>query len=196
MGGRVPVCTLKVFLDKEQALPDGWWQISVTDNPDQAGALGYHELTSRGTPLGRVFAGLIYGAECRAVTLSLKLLEMLADPWIDWCTQGTDGKIYALEVCDAVESDKLGYEIDGVLVSDFITPAWVESTRADRVDFKRRIAKPLECAAGGYISVLDAAGGWTQVAARDEPSAAIPLGSRIQTRNLGKAEWRRSQHRL
>ena len=90
-----------VFLDKEQALPEGWWQISVTDNPDQAGALGYHELTSRGTPLGRVFAGLIYGAECRAVTLSLELLEMLADPWIDWCTQGTDGKIYALEVCDA-----------------------------------------------------------------------------------------------
>jgi len=41
-----------VFLDKEQALPDGWWQISVTDNHDQAGALGYHELTSRGTPLG------------------------------------------------------------------------------------------------------------------------------------------------
>ncbi len=66
------------------------------DNPDQAGALGYHELTSRGTPLGKV-----------------------------------------------VESDKLGYEIDGVMVSDFITPAWFEPTRADRVDFKRRIAKPL-----------------------------------------------------
>jgi len=31
VGGRVPVCTLKVFLDKEQALPDGWWQISVTE---------------------------------------------------------------------------------------------------------------------------------------------------------------------
>jgi hypothetical protein len=131
-----------------------------------------------------------------AVRLSHELLEMLADPWINWCAQGTDGKIYALEVCDAVESDKLGYEIDGVLVSDFTTPAWFEPTRADRVDFKRRIAKPLELAAGGYISMLDAAGGWTRVAARDEPSAAIPLGSRIQRRNLGKAEWRRSQHRL
>jgi len=54
--------------------------------------------------------------------------------------RGTDGKIYALEVCDAVESDKLGYEIDGVMVSDFITPAWFEPTR-------------------------------------DEPSAAIQLGS-------------------
>ena len=64
---------------------------------------------------------------------------MLADPWINWCAQGTDGKIYALEVCDAVESDKLGYEIDGVMVSDFITPAWFEPTRADRVDFKHQL---------------------------------------------------------
>ncbi len=114
------------------------------DNPDQAGALGYHELTSRGTPLGKVFAGLdLRSGVSWTVTLSHELLEMLADPWINWCAQGTDGKIYALEVCDAVESDKLGYEIDGVMVSDFITPAWFEPTRADRVDFKRRIAKPL-----------------------------------------------------
>jgi hypothetical protein len=167
------------------------------DNPDQAGALGYHELTSRRTHLEKVFSGLDVrtGVSCN-VTPSHELLEMLADPWINWCAQGTDGKIYALEVCDTAESDKLGYEIDGVMVSDFITPAWFEATRADRVDFKRRIAKPLELAAGGYISVLDAAGGCTQVAARDEPSAAIPLGSRRQRRNLGKAEWRRSQHRF
>ena len=69
---------------------------------------------------------------------------MLADPWINWCAQGSDGKIYALEVCDAVEADELGYEIDGVLVSDFITPSWFEPTRADRVDFKRRVRNPLQ----------------------------------------------------
>ena len=75
------------------------------------------------------------------VTLSHELLEMLADPWINWCAQGDDGKIYALEVCDAVEADRMGYEIDGVLVSDFITPSWFEPTHADRVDFKGRIVK-------------------------------------------------------
>ena len=80
---------------------------------------------------------------------------MLADPWINWCAQGSDGRIYALEVCDAVEADRLGYEIDGVLVSDFITPSWFEPTHADRVDFKRRILKPLQLAEGGYISVLE-----------------------------------------
>lgn len=115
-----------------------------------------------------------------------------ADPWINWCAQGSDGKIYALEVCDAVESDRLGYEIDGVLVSDFITPSWFEPTHADRVDFKRRILNPLQLASGGYISVLDAGGGWTQIAAQGEPIAPIPLGSRRQRRNMGRADWRKS----
>jgi hypothetical protein len=146
-------------LPKGTPLIDGWWQISVIDSPDQAGALGYHEMTSIGTPLGKVFAGLdLQSGAAWTVTLSHELLEMLADPWINWCAQGSDGKVYALEVCDAVEADALGYEIDGVLVSDFITPSWFEPTRADRVDFKRRIAKPLELAAGGYISVLGC--GW------------------------------------
>jgi hypothetical protein len=90
-------CQLE-FLSKDEPLSEGWWQISVTDNPDQAGALGYHELSSRGTPLGKVFAGLdLESGGSWTVTLSHELLEMLADPWINWCAQGTDGKIYALE---------------------------------------------------------------------------------------------------
>ena len=181
------------FLAQRETLPEGWWQISVMDNPDQAGALGYHETSSRGTPLGKVFAGLdLQSVGSWTVTLSHELLEMLVDPWINWCAQGSDGKVYALEVCDAVEADRLGYESDGVLVSDFITPSWFEPTEADRVDFKRRIAKPFELASGGYISVLDAAGGWTQITAQGKPGAPIPSGSRRQRRNLEKAKWRKS----
>src|SRR5260370_15521912 len=48
-------CTL-AFLRRDQPLNAGWWQITITDNPDQAGALGYHELTSQGRPLGKFFA--------------------------------------------------------------------------------------------------------------------------------------------
>jgi hypothetical protein len=169
------------FLPKGEALPQGWWQISVTDDPDQAGALGYHEMTSRGTPLGKVFARLdLQSGASWTVTLSHELLEMLADPWINWCAQGSDGRVYALEVCDAVEADALAYEIDGVLVSDFITPSWFEPAQADRVDFKRRISQPLQLASGGYISVLNPADGWTQIAAQG--TAPIPVGSRRQRR--------------
>jgi hypothetical protein len=181
------------FLPKEQPLTEGWWQISVTDNPDQAGALGYHELSSRGTPLGNVFAALdLQSGGSWTVTLSHELLEMLADPWINWCAQGSDGRIYALEVCDAVETDRLGYRIDEVLVSDFITPSWFEPTRADRVDFKRRISKPLQLASGGYISVLDEGGRWIQMAEQGRSAVPIPSGSRRQRRTMRKGDWRKS----
>jgi hypothetical protein len=183
-----------VFLPASQRLTSGWWQISVIDDPDQAGALGYHEMTIHGEPLGKVFARLdMESGSSWTVTLSHELLEMLADPWINWCAEGSDGKVYALEVCDAVEADALAYRIDGVLVSDFITPSWFEPTAADRVDFKRHISKPLQLASGGYISVLGV-DGWTQIAAQDriQSESAIPTGSRRQRRTMNRAQWRKS----
>jgi hypothetical protein len=183
-------CSLS-FLSKDETLTAGWWQIVLTDDPDQAGALGYHEMTSQGTPLGKVFAGLdLRSGYSWTVTLSHELLEMLADPWINWCAQGSDGKIYALEVCDAVEADKLGYKIDGVLLSDFVTPGWFEPTEADRVDFQQHLSSRLELAKGGYISVLNPGKGWTQITAE---STEIPVGSRRWRRGLGKTRWRRSE---
>jgi hypothetical protein len=142
---------------------------------------------------GTVFAALdLQSGGSWTVTLSHELLEMLADPWINWCAQGSDGRIYALEVCDAVETDRLGYRIDEVLVSDFITPSWFEPTRADRVDFKRRISKPLQLASGGYISVLDEGGRWIQMAEQGRSAVPIPSGSRRQRRTMRKGDWRKS----
>ena len=185
-------CTLS-FLSKDQPLTQGWWQIVVMDNPDQAGALGYHELTSQGAPLGKIFAQLdLDSGSSWTATLSHELLEMLADPWINWCAVGTDSKIYALEVCDAVEADNLGYFIDGVLVSDFVTPAWFEPTCADRMDFKQHLAKELELARGGYISIFDPPNGWTQVTAKGKGGPRILPGSRRQRRKLIRPAWRNS----
>ena len=185
-------CTLSL-LPKDQPLPADWWQIAVVDNPDQAGALGYHELTSLGTPLGKIFAKLdLDSGSSWTVTLSHELLEMLADPWINWCAVGSDNKIYALEVCDAVEADNLGYFIDSVLVSDFVTPAWFEPTCADRVDFKQHLSKELQIARGGYISIFNEVEGWTQITARGAGGARILPGSRRQRRKLIRPSWRRS----
>lgn len=184
------------FLAHNQPLPRGWWQIVVLDNPDQAGALGYHELSSQNTPLGKVFAKLdLNTGSSWTVTLSHELLEMLADPWINWCVGGADDKIYALEVADAVEADKLGYEIDGVLVSDFVTPAWFGPAEADRLDFKQHVSKELELASGGYISVLEPEKGWVQITAEGGGGAATPEGSRRSRRNLRRDRWRKSSLR-
>ena len=60
-----------------------WWLI-ILDNSDQAGALGYHDVTSEGLPIGKVFAGsdMQYGYNW-TVTASHELLEMLGDPEIN-----------------------------------------------------------------------------------------------------------------
>ena len=177
-------CTL-AFTARNRPLASGWWQIVVLDDPDQAGVLGYHEVTRGGTPLGKVFAQLdISNRMSWTVTLSHELLEMLADPWTNWCAVGSDSRIYALEVADPVESDELGYVIDGIRVSDFVTPAWFEPTEADRLDFRQHLSRRLQLAKGGYISVLDPKKGWTQITAEGEGGPKIVPGKR---------RWRRQK---
>lgn len=186
-------CTLK-FLGSDQPLPRGWWQIVVLDNADQAGELGYHELSSQNTPLGKVFAKLdLENGSSWTVTLSHELLEMLADPWINWCVIGSDDKIYALEVADAVEADKFGYDIDGVLVSDFVTPAWFGPAETDRMDFRQHVSKELKLASGGYISVLDPKKGWVQITAEGIGGPEAPEGSRRHRRTLRRSAWKESR---
>lgn len=109
---------------------DHWW-LGVLDDSDQAGALGYHDLTAAGLPLGKVFAKTDqdFGYNW-TVTASHELLEMLADPDINLTvmveTDAGTARLYAYEVCDACEADNLGYTIDSVLVSDFVFPSWFE----------------------------------------------------------------------
>src|SRR5262249_59248999 len=100
-----------------QKPPSGMWWQTIFDTADQAGALGYHDLTSAGLPIGKVFAKTTLDAGDRvSVTLSHEVLEMLGDPDINLMVQkGPRG--YAYEVCDAVEDDSLGYDINAVLVS-------------------------------------------------------------------------------
>src|SRR5690348_1485515 len=44
------------FVPKSERPPPDAWQIAVLDNSDQAGALGYHDLTADNLPLAKVFA--------------------------------------------------------------------------------------------------------------------------------------------
>lgn len=177
------------------------WVIAVLDNSDQAGALGYHDLTPAGLPLGKVFAGTDrQNNQQVSVTISHELLEMLGDPWINLTAQSDDGKFYAWESCDAVEADGLGYPIDGVIVSDFVTPHWF-GHGAGPVDFKNHVSKPFQLASGGYISVFDPANsqGWQQVtdsklSAAELIQARPRVGSRRERRFVGRQNWVNSSY--
>lgn len=182
--------------------PPNAWQLVILDDSDQADALGYHELTPTGLPLGKVFANSdLQAGTSWTVTASHELLEMLADPDINDVAEvdNADGSItmYAKEVCDAVEADALGYHVQGVLLSNFVTPAWfMPNIGRAPFDFQRIITTPLALAAGGYISVLKIPSGtaqWTQITADKKPGGPAALrGSRRWRRQFPDKYWRRS----
>jgi hypothetical protein len=189
--------------------PSGAWRIIVLDNSDQAGALGYHDVTIEGLPLGKVFAQttMNYGGNW-TVTASHELLEMLGDPGINRAVfvppthhPNREGVIFAYENCDACEADEFGYEIDDVRVSDFVFPAWFEPFRASgstQFDFCNHINAPFELLSGGYIGVYEVltGRGWTQITAEQSPSTydmRPPVGSRRERRRTPRDQWLRSR---
>jgi len=190
------------FVPNGMQPPEGTWWLAILDDSDQAGALGYHDVTTEGLPMGKVFAGtdLKFGTEW-SVTASHELLEMLADPNINLTvlvqSSDTAGKLYAYEVCDACEADANAYKIGSVLVSDFVYPSWFEDFRAEgstQFDQSNNIKAPFQLLAGGYIGVFDvnSGSGWHQVTPEKRPTNTLlrgNVGSRRERRAAPRDQW-------
>jgi hypothetical protein len=181
---------------------EGSWWLVILDDSDQANALGYHDLTSEGLPIGKVFAASdLKAGTSWTVTASHELLEMLADPNINLTVlvqnDNTAGMLYAYEVCDACEDDSLGYPIDNVLVSDFVYPAWFESFRTEgstQFDRQSKMQKPFQLLMGGYIGVFNitAGTGWQQQIAETRPTNLLyrgAVGTRRERRSVPHELW-------
>jgi len=194
------------FVPKGESPDPGAWWLVILDTSDAAGALGYHDLTNEGLPLGKVFAKSdIDLGYAWTVTASHELLEMLGDPDINLTAfvEYTDksGILYAYEVCDACEADDLGYKIDSILVSDFVFPSWFESFRkkgSTQFDFGNKIQSPFELLPGGYIGSYDVASGsgWHQVTAQGQAfkyEMRARIGSRRERRRTPREHWLQSE---
>lgn len=162
-----------VFVPKGGKAPNGSWQVACGDNIDAVGALGYHDVTSQDQPLGKVGIQTTIQDNGRwEVTLGHEVLEMLADPDIIQCTfaqiSAKQSVIIAHEVCDAPEEKS--YLIDGVPMTDFVTPQWFEPGRSGvPFTFLKSVSSPLTLAPGGYIGIYRInGGGWSQITARKE----------------------------
>ena len=193
-----------------------WWLIFL-ENADQAGALGYHQLTAGGLPIGKAFVRTtLADGGIVSVTADHEALEMFGDPDIDrvfgpvaapasWRLPLDPGPIVVIgENCDATEDDRFSYSIDSVKLSDFVTPAWFDPAApvGTKFDFLGLCQTPLELLPGGYISYRDAAGGWHQVFGPRSPfdrphkhAAAPARGTRLRRRLMPRSEWKRSTAR-
>lgn len=190
---------------KSKPAPGSWWLV-ILDNSDVAGALGYHDITPEGLPLGKVFAETDRHFHLQwTVTASHELLEMLVDPEINLTvfvqSHARPWTLYAYEVCDACEADQFGYSINGTLVSDFVYPAWFESFRkpgSTQFNYGKKITKPFELLPGGYIGVFDirSGTGWHPLTATQGPfdrNVRSRVGSRRERRRTLREQWEASK---
>jgi hypothetical protein len=182
--------------------PTGSWWLVLLDDSDQANALGYHDLTTEGLPIGKVFvASDLKAGTSWTVTASHELLEMLGDPNINLTVfvqnANTAGVLYAYEVCDACEDDSLGYQIDNILLSDFVYPSWFESFRAEgstQFDRMNKIDTPFQLLVNGYIGVFNvtAGSGWQQQTAEKRSTNVLhrgAVGTRRERRTIPHDQW-------
>jgi len=106
-------------------------------------------------------------------------------------------------VGDPVESDSYGYDIGGVLVTDFATPAWFGFAHAGTrsLDFQGHLTAAFAVGTGGYAQKYDPATGWTQVngeRARTSGMAHVlePQEGSRRERRTRTGGWKLSEHRF
>ena len=165
----------KTLFDTLSQKLSGKWGMLFLDDADEPNALGYHDLTPEGLPLGKVFVRTILADHRKvSVTASHELAEMLVDPGSQMGAIGPDGQTwYAYEVADAVEPqyaddvadavEREEIEIGDIPMSNFVYPAWFEGFRAPnsaQFDHLGICKMPFELRTGGYMPIFKN-GNWT-----------------------------------
>lgn len=153
---------------------DGY-PIVIMDDPDQAGALGYHTETPDGKVWGRVFTKpviqgkgtMLDGSLSVSAVLSHEVIEAYCDPNVNlWADRG-DGIMVAYEACDPVENDTYAVTTKSgvnVSVSNFVLPAWFDSQTpgGTKLDFMAKLSSPYTMSHGGYMVLLNSTNGKTR----------------------------------
>lgn len=169
-----------VYLGRKPAPPGQISALFLNKGPVK-GALAYHWTERGNAPSITVYAGTgdYYGFD-NSVSFTHELFELAADPVTSYINQGYPYDYYWVEhpnlsikqesqfgtigwfneVADPVEADF--YLVDGVKVSDFVTPAWFNDGVGQRYDFMGLCQQPFWVRPGGYAQFLDSLG-WHMV---------------------------------
>jgi hypothetical protein len=158
--------TVTFFLSLE-ALPVGHIPLVIVPTGTLFAREHAFHITEKGQPVG-----LIEKTDKWSLSASHELLEMVCDPQGKRKVPGASiadslkteivaaakqfwpqGKVeYLLEICDPCQDSM--YIIEGVEVSDFVTPEYYTpaGTPDERYSFTRAVSSPLEVLNGGYIT--------------------------------------------
>jgi endonuclease YncB( thermonuclease family) len=163
------------------------WNLLLLDDADQADALGYHDLTSGGLPVLKIFVKTTLAAgELVSVTASHELAEALVDPGCQMWASHNSRENWAYETADAVEETH--FPVAGIEMSNFVHPAFFESFRSKGpFDHLGLLKKPFTLLSGGY-TITQTAGRVGQKFGSAEKAARFAKEDRRQHRS----EYRRA----
>jgi hypothetical protein len=146
----------------ESNIPTGFWPIKVLADIGDPSAAGYHTDQNN-----QPYAVIQYAPDW-TITASHELLEMLYDPFGNVLSPAIINKKHVQvlrELCDPCEA--FSYLIQGVAVSDFLTPHYYEAggfvPDGRRYSFMSAVAGPMAVAVDGYLSYLDQNNEWWQI---------------------------------
>jgi hypothetical protein len=179
------------YLPKSTEIPPGVWPVYLVAKlpPDEGGV----HLDKRNQPYALVVAAP--GSDDWTIDASHETIEMLVDPSgnrlrtslaIEIANGGirdTSGEFdYLVEACDPCEGNQYAYTVQGIAVSDFITPHFYDpkATSGTRYSFAGNISRPRQVLPGGYISFVNTqTGEWEQI---------LYLGNKPELKDLGPAK--------
>jgi hypothetical protein len=192
-----PVSATVTYLPSPDKIPAGIWPVQLVKTlpPDEG---GFHSDKHK-QPYAKVIASK--ADPSWTIDASHEILEMLVDPYGNRMQSSVAieivrGKIqdgtgqygYLVEACDPCEDNSYAYTINGVAVSDFITPHFYDPmvTSGTRYSFTGAIKGPRQILPGGYISWVNTAmDEWQQLMYVD-PSKPPTI------QNIGKADTGKS----
>jgi len=166
--------TVDVFPEFED-VPVGYWPIVIVDDAPQPGV---HKDFNR-QPIAYVVAGPTW-----SLAASHEVVEMLIDPWGDRIVagdapRGGERVEFLVEVCDPCQDPSHAYTVNGVLVSDFCTPAYFDPVGSNtvRYSYTGTISQPHQVLPGGYLTWhVPATRHWLQLRVTASGEAVHDLG--------------------
>jgi hypothetical protein len=178
------------YLPDPKSIPTGVWPVFlVAKLPPGEG--GVH-LDKKNQPYALVIG--TPDSDDWTIDASHETLEMLVDPAgnrlqtsraIEISGNGVHDATgqfqYLVEACDPCEANDYAYSIEGIAVSDFITPHFYDpvATGGVKYSFGGNIKAPRQLLPGGYISFVDPQ--------TDDMEQILWLNSKPEFRNLGPA---------